>query len=233
MPVSIQPLGDHAITITFGDHIDENINKQVLALFHHLQQQNIPAVKDIIPAYTSLTIVYDIMMIRSMHYTDSAFSYMHTEVENALRHIEEHGTGTVRTMQIPVCYDVSLGLDLQEMATQKKISVEEIISLHSSQTYHVYMIGFMPGFPYMGKVDAKIATPRKSVPRKMVFAGSVGIADFQTGIYPFNSPGGWNIIGRTPLMMFNLQYKEPCLLQPGDKIEFVPVSLDDFYALKP
>ncbi len=232
MPVTILPLGDHAITIIFGDTIDEDINQQALRFFNCLQQREITGVKDIIPAYTSVTVVYDIMMIQKQDNTVSAFEFMRHEIEKALQNVEQNKTEMEKIVRIPVCYDVSLGIDLKEMAEQKNLSIEEIIQLHSSATYRVYMIGFMPGFPYMGKVNAKIATPRKNSPRKNVAAGSVGIADFQTGIYPFNSPGGWNIVGQTPMMMFNTHYIEPCLLKPGDKVNFVPISLQEFYQLK-
>jgi len=232
MPVTILPLGDHAITIIFGDTIDEDINQQALLFFNCLQQREITGVKDIIPAYTSVTVVYDIMMIQKQDNTVSAFEFMRHEIEKALQNVEQNKTEMEKIVRIPVCYDVSLGIDLKEMAEQKNLSIEEIIQLHSSATYRVYMIGFMPGFPYMGKVNAKIATPRKNSPRKNVAAGSVGIADFQTGIYPFNSPGGWNIVGQTPMMMFNTHYIEPCLLKPGDKVNFVPISLQEFYQLK-
>jgi inhibitor of KinA len=232
MPVTILPLGDHAITILFGDTIDEDINQQALSFFNCVKQRRITGVKDIIPAYTSVTVVYDIMMIQKKDNTVSAFDYMQHEIEKALQHADENKTETEKIIRIPVCYDVSLGIDLKEMADQKSLSIEEIVQLHSSATYRVYMIGFMPGFPYMGKVNAKIATPRKSAPRKKVVAGSVGIADFQTGVYPFDSPGGWNIVGQTPMMMFNTHYIEPCLLKPGDKVNFVPISLQEFYQLK-
>ena len=232
MPVTILPLGDHAITIIFGDTIDEDINQQALRFFNCLQQREITGVKDIIPAYTSVTVVYDIMKIQKQDNTVSAFEFMRHEIEKALQNVEQNKTEMEKIVRIPVCYDVSLGIDLKEMAEQKNLSIEEIIQLHSSATYRVYMIGFMPGFPYMGKVNAKIATPRKNSPRKNVAAGSVGIADFQTGIYPFNSPGGWNIVGQTPMMMFNTHYIEPCLLKPGDKVNFVPISLQEFYQLK-
>jgi inhibitor of KinA len=232
MPVTISPLGDHAITITFGDTIDEDINQQALSFFNCLKQREITGVKDIIPTYTSATVVYDIMAIHKYDNSISAFDYMHGEMEKALLHISEYKTETGKIIQIPVCYDVSLGVDLKEMAEQKNLSIEEIIQLHSSVTYRVYMIGFMPGFPYMGKVNHKIATPRKNSPRKNVVAGSIGIADFQTGIYPFDSPGGWNIIGRTPMMMFNTHYIETCLLKPGDQVNFVPISLQEFIQLK-
>jgi len=230
MPVTIQPLGDHAVTVTFGDAIDESINKQVLALFNYLQQKKIEGVKDCIPAYASLTVVYDIIEVRKRHAV-SAFEYMHNQIQAALKNFAISSRETTRLVHIPVCYDVSLGIDLQEMALQKNKTVEEIVELHAAATYRVYMIGFLPGFAYLGKVDSKIAAPRKASPRKNVAAGSVGIADFQTGIYPFNSPGGWNIIGQTPMQIFNKNYKQPCALEPNDTVKFESISLKEFEEL--
>lgn len=231
MPVTIEPHGDHALTVALGDTIDEKINKKVLSLFHYLRQKNIEEVKDYIPAYASLTVVYDIAEIKK-HHALSAFEYMHNLIEDALNNFNDSSEEETTLMHIPVCYDVSLGIDLEEIAIQKNITIEEIVELHTAATYRVYMIGFLPGFAYMGKVNPKIATPRKVIPRKIVNAGSVGIADFQTGIYPFNSPGGWNIIGQTPLQIFNTTYTEPCVLQPGDIVKFEPISLDEFEDLK-
>ena len=231
MPVTIQSLGDHALTVIFGDAIDEKINRQVLSFFYFLQQKNIEGIKDIIPAYASLTVVYDVTEIKKRH-AITAFEYMRNQLLSALENFSDTAEQTTRLIHIPVCYDVSLGIDLDEMSEQKNITVEEIVELHSASTYRVYMIGFLPGFAYMGKVDEKIAAPRKAVPRKNVVAGSVGIADFQTGIYPFNSPGGWNIIGQTPLEIFNKNYNEPCILQPGDTVKFEPISLREFEELR-
>jgi len=231
MPITIQPLGDHAITVTFGDTIDESINQKVLALFNYLQQKNIEEIKDYIPAYASLTVVYDIMKIKKRH-SIPAFEYMHNHMQTAVENFSIRLTETTRLVHIPVCYDVSLGIDLEEMAAQKNTTVEEIIELHTAATYRVYMIGFLPGFAYMGKVDSKIVSARKANPRKNVMAGSVGIADFQTGIYPFNSPGGWNIIGQTPMQMFNKNYNQLCILKPNDTVKFEPIGLKEFEELK-
>src|SRR4051812_43566123 len=127
MPVTILPLGDHAITIVFGDTIDEDVNQQALSFFNRLKQQEITGVKDIIPTYTSVTVVYDIMAIRKMDNTVSAFNYIHHKIEDALQHVDENKTETEKITQIPVCYDVSLGIDLKEIAIQKNLSVEEVI----------------------------------------------------------------------------------------------------------
>jgi inhibitor of KinA len=231
MQAVITPLGDNAITIIFGDVIDENINQQVFSLFYHLREQNIYGIKDIIPAYASLTVVYDILKISEVSKT-SAYDHIHNVVEEALSQPNsKHQTPTKR-LRVPVCYDVSLGIDLTNMSEEKNIGVDDIIQLHANRVYRVYMIGFLPGFAYMGKVDDRIATPRKTTPHKNVLEGSVGIADSQTGIYPLNSPGGWNIIGATPMQLFDVHSEQPCLFQPGDEVKFEPIGLEQFYRLK-
>lgn len=231
MPAAITPLGDSAVTITFGNSIDENTNKQVLSVFDYLKEKNIVGVKDIIPAYASLTVVYDIMTIVENNVCISAHDFVRKEMEGVLKNLHLSNTANTKLVRIPVCYHVSLGNDLENMSAQKNISIEEIIRIHSSATYRVYMIGFLPGFAYMGKVDERIAMKRKSMPENVV-AGSVGIAELQTGIYPFDSPGGWNIVGRTPMPLFSKNFIEPCLLSPGDMVKFEPISLHDFRELK-
>lgn len=231
MQAVIKPLGDHAITITLGNTIDESINEQVLALFCCIKEKNIKGVKDVIPAFASLTVVYEIVTIHNYDNTISAFEYIKREVEEVIKNCSFDISGKKELVHIPVCYHPSLAIDLEEMSKQKNISVEEITELHSSVIYRVYMIGFLPGFAYMGEVDAKIAMPRKSSPQS-VSAGSVGVADRQTGIYPLNSPGGWNIIGKTPEPLFSKNYKDPCLLSPGVMVKFEPISLEEFRALK-
>jgi inhibitor of KinA len=231
MPVSILSLGDDAITISFGDVIAVETNLQVVRLYNYFKTFPVAGVKDIIPAYASLTIVYDILKVKKMHYA-SAFDNLRHEVEKGLQHLVDTEMPKTKTLHIPVCYDLSLGLDLLEMADEKRISVEEIIARHCSRTYRVFMIGFLPGFAYMGTVDAKIATPRKATPRQQIAAGSIGIADAQTGIYPFNSPGGWNIIGQTPGPIFYPHLPDPCLFNPGDKVQFIPITINEYEKLR-
>ena len=202
-----------------------------MALFHELSNAKIVGAKDIIPAYTTITVVYDIAAIRKITNT-AAYKYISEQIEKAISECDWKNESSPREIIIPVCYDISLGIDLPEMSNQKNISIEEIISIHTSATYNVYMLGFLPGFAYMGMVDDKIVVPRLSQPRKNVPAGSVGIAGNQTGIYPLDSPGGWNIIGQTPLRMFDINNTDPCLVKPGDKVKFVSISLEQFYQQK-
>jgi inhibitor of KinA len=231
MQPTISPLGDSALTVTFGSSIDEEVNLKVLSLFRLVKQQGCVEILDVIPAYASLTLVYDFYRVYS-NIKSSPFTYMSDKVEKLIEGLQVQNLPAPKVVEIPVCYDPSFGTDLREMAKNKQVSIEEIVQIHTSTTYHVYMLGFLPGFSYMGKLDDRIATPRKAVPDLNIPAGSIGIAGEQTGIYPLDSPGGWNIIGRTPLKMFNLNAVSPCLLQPGDKVRFQPIVLDEYYKLK-
>jgi inhibitor of KinA len=228
---TITPLGDHGITITYGTTIDRTTNESVLSLFNYFHKQNFHFIKDIIPAYASLSIIYDLLKVKEVS-CDSPYTYMRSVIEQAMIEKRPIETETFQTLHIPICYDVSFGTDLVSMSQQTDLSIEEIVEIHVSKTYRVYMIGFLPGFAYMGDVSELIATPRKNVPAPNISAGSVGIADSQTGIYPFNSPGGWNIIGRTPEPLFYPDLENPCLFKPGDNVQFIPITLDEFNDLK-
>lgn len=222
---TISPLGDNALTISFGNVMEETVNQKVMQLFHRLRN-GFSFITDLVPAYSSLTVYYDVFALYNQE--KSAFKKVKEQLLPLLEAAEKAEDFSGRTISIPVCYASPFAPDLAVLAAQKNLAEEEVIRLHAAHTYRVYMIGFLPGFPYMGIVDSRIATPRKSNPRTAVPAGSVGIAGAQTGIYPFTSPGGWNLIGRTPLQLFDSTRKEPALLQPGDSITFYPISEDEF-----
>jgi inhibitor of KinA len=226
---TIFPLGDSALSVDFGNVIDHNINNKVLALFHKLKETALPGVIDIVPAYSSLAVHYNIdFVVQNSYGPKTAYERMARKVEGVIADGNLVFTGKRRLIQVPVCYAEPYALDLAAIAAQKSITKEEIIHIHSTRTYTVYMIGFLPGFAYMGKVDARIAVPRKPQPRKAVAAGSVGIAGEQTGIYPVTTPGGWQIIGRTPLLLFNKAAAEPVLFQPGNEVQFYSITADEF-----
>lgn len=214
------------LTISLGDSIDLEINKKVFQLSEQLVRNRQPSWLDIIPAYSTISIQYDVVSIRKQH--PSAFDWMKKQVEKVVTELIEENEVPSRQLQIPVCYDPEFALDADRIRKEKSVSTDELMAIHSSKTYHVFMIGFLPGFAYMGSVDPRIATPRIPTPRTKVLAGSVGIAGEQTGIYPLDSPGGWNIIGRTPLKVFNPQAKDPVFFKPGDQVSFVPMSKRDF-----
>lgn len=227
-PYYIFPLGDSALTIDFGNRIDEAINKEVIARFNQLQQQPLPGMIEVVPAYSSLTIYYDVLALRKkITANQTVYEWMKERAEERLQQPVLQNEVAERLIKIPVCYEDEFALDIYYLASTKNIAVEEVIQLHTSKNYKVYMLGFLPGFSYMGEVDEKIAMPRKPQPENIV-AGSVGIAGKQTGIYPLVSPGGWQIIGRTPLKLFDAIRDEPTLLRAGDMVQFYSISKNEF-----
>lgn len=229
-------LGDHAIVFLLEPIIDTSINTEVHALNHFIQSKKINAFKDYIPSYHSLTIVYDIIALqRFLNKEEKDFS-IHVFAQKLIKEFIEFKNEnnsiklSNKTIKIPVCYDLSFGIDLANIAATKNKKIAEIINTHCATTYHVFCLGFMPGFAYMGEVDKSIQIARHSKPRPLVHAGSVGIAGAQTGIYPKDSPGGWQIIGRTPIKIFDSI--KLALFAPGDLVSFYAISLDEFYSLQ-
>jgi inhibitor of KinA len=224
-PYSIFPLGDSALTIDFGNIINEDINKNVLRLFHHLKTIADETILDLVPAYSSLTVYYD---VSSFHHPEkTAFELMADILEKLFSKSIPVLPQTTNYFEIPVCYSKKFALDIHYLSEQNQLSVEQIIDIHTSKTYKVYMLGFLPGFTYMGEVDDRIAIARKPSPVKL-FPGAVGIAGKQTGIYPLESPGGWQIIGKTPIKIFKKEHKNPVLFQPGDEVKFYSISEYEF-----
>jgi inhibitor of KinA len=228
---AITAINENTLTIRFGDSIDPEVNKKVFRLYRHLLNVRHSSWLDMIPAYTTLSMVYDVAAIRQHH--SSAFEWMKSEITKHVSEVDEHEIISSRQVRVPVCYDADLALDANRFLNEKNMSREALIEIHTSKMYQVYMIGFLPGFAYMGSVDQRIALSRLSTPRTQVTAGSVGIAGEQTGIYPLDSPGGWNIIGRTPLKVFDLDSTQPVLFQPGDQVKFVPMTKEDFQTFDP
>lgn len=231
-PYRISPLGDTALIIDFGNVINEEINELVLSLFYHIESNPVSGMVEAVPAYSSLTIYYDVIFIRRhLSLQTTAFEWMCAAIQEFLSQLTDYAVIEKTLVTVPVCYEKEFGTDLDWISAQNKISIEEIIHLHTSATYRVYMLGFLPGFAYMGMVDEKISSPRKQQPVP-VEAGSVGIAGKQTGIYPLRSPGGWQIIGRTPVKLFTKDNQEPTLFKAGDNVQFYSISKDEFEDIK-
>ncbi|HJW17794.1 MAG TPA: 5-oxoprolinase subunit PxpB [Flavisolibacter sp.] len=227
-PYSLFPLGDTALLIDFGNTINEEINDDVLRLFHFLKDQQHPFIKDLVPAYSSLAIYYDVMdVLHHMENGLTAFDVMAEVLDKLITNAVDIEKVPGRTIKVPVCYADKFATDIHYLAKQNGLDVEEVIQLHTSGTYKVFMLGFTPGFAYMGVVDDKLAIKRKPVPKPVV-AGSVGIAGIQTGIYSLDSPGGWQIIGRTPLRLFDPGKENPVLFEPGNHIKFYSITEDEF-----
>lgn len=219
MNYKIFPLSDSAITIDFGNVIDERINDIVMQLYQSCTKNAFVGMKEAMPAYASLTIFYNVFEVRKSYNTfQSAYAFVEDFLIKNYENIGETEIYVKRTIEIPVIYD---GEDLSYVADYHQISEAQVIELHTSPTYRVYMMGFLPGFAYMGGLDARIATPRRATPRTKVPMGSVGIAGNQTGIYPSESPGGWQLIGRTELKLYTPNANEVTLLKAGDLVKFV------------
>lgn len=223
--VEIVPLGDGALLVQLGNRINDSLSNRVLQLYVQLRSLG-PLVLDVVPAYSSIAVYYNVLALHTAGKT--AFEAIKEKIQSLLNSESVTIETTDRLHRIPVCYEPVFALDLAELARAKELTEEEVIQLHKATIYRVYMIGFLPGFPYMGTVDSRIAMPRKSSPRINIAAGSVGIAGAQTGIYPLASPGGWNIVGRTPVRLFDKERNKPVLLQPGDRVQFYSITEDEF-----
>ena len=225
--IKIFPLGDNALTISFGNEISPEMNSLVLSLAQFCSQNQFPGFIEMVPAYASLSIFFDVPTVRkSLPEFSAAFEAVKRYVENALLKMQKIHEQTLRTVKIPVSFDKEVAPDLEFVASANNLMPPDVIKIFTERVYRVYMLGFLPGFAYMGKVDERIATPRKPSPRLEVPRGSVGIAGGQTGIYSLASPGGWQIIGRTAVELFMPGDEKPSLFQAGDLVKFYPV--DDF-----
>jgi inhibitor of KinA len=232
-PYQIYAIGDQGITLDYGGEISESVNIKIYKLYQLLKDWQPEAVLDIIPAYHSISLIYDFIKVKKLAGSNTVYQFLEMKLRNLEAQLTEADIFLgARKIDIPVCYDLSVAPDLEELAVSHQLTIDAIIEFHIQTKYRVYMIGFMPGFAYMGKVNERIASPRKANPRTHVPAGSVGIAGSQTGIYPFNSPGGWQIIGQTPLLLFDARKERPTLLEPGDEVTFHPIALDEFHHLK-
>lgn len=218
--LTYKPFGEQAILIEWPSRIDLKISNNIIAFKNAIESFQQEKIADSIIGYSSLTLKYndnledvcqEIAVLKSIYATP--FFKRNTLSFN---------------WQVPVCYEKEFGLDLQEMSDKSTLPIDKIIRLHVASTYTVYFIGFLPGFLYLGGLDEKLVTERKSTPRLKVSKGAVGIGGSQTGIYPTTSAGGWNIIGKTPISFFDIEKETPCFASPGDTIQFVSVSLSEY-----
>ncbi|MGI9161111.1 MAG: 5-oxoprolinase subunit PxpB [Saprospiraceae bacterium] len=230
MTLAFIPCAESVLLVSWGNRIDPLLHAQVQALYEALRARALPGILDYIPAYSTLAIVLDLAYFDQHYPGHAALHVAQTWVEDTLRALPAGPRVALpaRRLRIPVCYEPEYGPDLLTLAAQLEMRPAELVALHTATDYQVYMLGFLPGFAYMGILDEQIAAPRLPRPRRLAPAGSVGIAGRQTGIYPLDSPGGWNLIGRTPLRMFDAARAEPVYLRPGDEITFYPVSSAEF-----
>ncbi|MEI6530260.1 MAG: 5-oxoprolinase subunit PxpB [bacterium] len=222
--VRILPAGDQALLVEFGRHIAPELSANVRALRQSLHRIPINGILDIIPSYASLLVEYDPSFVSS--------EVLSAEIRQRLPLKTEELERKQELFVLPTIYGGEFGPDLDDVADHAGLTAEEVVALHTNRNYLVYLIGFTPGFPYLGSLDERIAMPRLTNPRLKIPGGSVGIAGAQTGIYPSESPGGWRLIGQTPIPLFNLQADPPALLQPGVWVRFRPVDDIEFTLIK-
>ncbi|KFN01063.1 5-oxoprolinase subunit PxpB [Bacillus clarus] len=226
-------LGDQAVVVTFGESIQMDIYENVQQLFQSLKQNPFSGMIECVPSFTSLTVYYDLYTLWKRYernivpydYICEYISKLYSSEKNELKKQFNHIT-------IPVCYGGEYGPDLEEVASYHKLQAEDVIRIHSETTYFVYMLGFTPGFPYLGGLSKELETPRKQTPRLQIAPGSVGIGGSQTGIYPLETPGGWNIIGRTPISLFHPEAESPTYIQSGMYLRFTPITEKEYVTLE-
>jgi inhibitor of KinA len=220
MDIRLVPAGDSALVAELDELIDPAVNARVIALGAAVRDADLPGIRDIVPAFRSVTVYFDPLVMD--------VERLAGRLRQLAVGLSSIGAAPARTVEIPVCYDAGLGPDLADVAAFGHIDQSEVAAIHAATTYRVYMLGFVPGFAYLGTVDPRIAAPRRREPRVQVPAGAVAIAGGQTGIYPRQTPGGWNIVGRTPITVAALDRTPPSLLQPGDAVRFVPIDRPEF-----
>lgn len=225
MNYKIFPLSENSVTIDFGNKISVELNEKVIHLAEVIEKNSFTGFIETVPAYSSLTVFFDLMTVRKNYSAfANAFSAVKNQIENAVGKYEKSGKNKSPLIKIPVNYSTEFAPDLEFVANNASLTKEEVIEIHTSKIYRVFMIGFLPAFAYLGEIDERIATPRKQTPRTKIVKGSVGIAGKQTGIYPLESPGGWQIIGKTDLDMFKPESKEISLLKTGDFVQFYDLN---------
>jgi inhibitor of KinA len=228
----IAPLGDSALVIRVGTQIDEPTRRSVSAMVRALEDSRIPGAAEVVPGFTTVTVHYD---PTSLHMPDdpalTPHDVMHRHISSVLDGVVDDAAVDGNNIEIPVCYGGEFGPDLAEVASHTGLTMAEVIERHSTAEYRVHLLGFLPGFPYLGGMDPRLATPRRDTPRTAVPAGSVGIGGAQTGIYPLESPGGWQLIGRSPVILFDPLRSPPTLLAAGDLVRFRAIDRREYDSL--
>lgn len=240
--MEITPIGDSALIVRIRDQFEDAPHEtlsRVLRVVCCLEKANIPGIVELAPAYTTVAVFFDpVAVAHAGSGAGGIHNWLADRIRAALAADTHHGRHAKTTgrdsclVEIPVCYDPEFALDLNDVAQYAQISPREVIDLHSAAEYHVSCIGFVPGFPFLSGLPKKLATPRRATPRKEIPAGSVAIGGAQTGIYPLRSPGGWNLIGSTPVRLFEPDRNPPTLLRAGDRVRFRVITRGEFDSLK-
>jgi KipI family sensor histidine kinase inhibitor len=220
----IYPAGDSAVNVTFANRVDPKINRSIRQLQSSLEDSQLAGITGFVPAFRTLTILYDPLKL--------SLAKLEQAIESATLEVHQQSNQNMRIVHIPVAYGNEFGPDLMTVAKQAQLTPKQVISRHCHTDYLIYMLGFLPGFVYLGGLDSQIATPRLATPRLKIHAGAVGIAGEQTGIYPIESPGGWQIIGQTPLRLFRPDQPDPFYYHAGDYIHFDQISPFEYQQIK-
>ncbi|HXM32693.1 MAG TPA: 5-oxoprolinase subunit PxpB [Chthoniobacterales bacterium] len=234
--MKIEPLGDSALIVRVVDEFARDPDaslSEVLAALRALEAASIPSVIELAPAYTTVAVFFDPTRVAPDEIPETPFDWLRAKIEKVLKSrpaLQKQKTES-DAIEVPVCYEGEFAPDLPEVARHAGLSEDEVVRRHSSASYRVNCLGFTPGFPFLSGLPAELATPRRVTPRKEIPAGAVGIGGAQTGIYPRKSPGGWNLMGRTPLRLFDVQREPPALFQAGDRVRFRKISREEFDAL--
>ncbi|WP_315074382.1 5-oxoprolinase subunit PxpB [uncultured Clostridium sp.] len=226
--IEIVQISETAALVEFGNAINEEINKRVRTFCNYLDDHPFKGFVEYVPAFTSISVIYNPL---ELNY-ESPYEEVKELLEEMLCHVDFLKVYEENIVNIPVCYGGEFGPDIEYVAEINNLTVEEVIKIHSEGKYLVYMIGFAPGFPYLGGMSEQISAPRRESPRIAIPEGSVGIAGMQTGVYPIETPGGWQLIGRTPIKMFKLDRQPQSILKAGDIAKFYPISYDEYMKLK-
>ncbi len=230
--IQIQPLNEMAVQISVGHTISPHIQRQVRAIGTYIESHPFAGYKECVVSYTAVTIVYDPFIVRTQEKTDNAQQFVKAYAKQAVQQADMDSLPQARDVVIPVCYGGAYGPDLEEVAQTLHMTPEEVVRIHTSSTYLVYMIGFCPGYPYMGGLDKRLWIPRRQTPRLAIPARSVAIAGQQAGIYPMETPGGWHLLGRTAVDLFTPDADTPSLLQAGDVVHFKAITEEEYKQIR-
>ena len=224
----ISQISETSALIEFGSEISEDINKRIRTFCTYLDEHPFMGMVEYVPAFASVSVIYNPLDMKC----ESSYEAVKSLLEDILFNLDFSLLDEEHIVEIPVCYGGEFGPDIEHVAKINNITVDEVIKIHTDQKYLVYMIGFAPGFPYLGGMCEKIAAPRRESPRTAIPKGSVGIAGMQTGVYPIETPGGWQLIGRTPIKMFDLNKDTKSILKPVDIAKFYSISYEEYLELK-